>query len=155
MQRGGGIRIELSNNPVTSRYNVFETLFFGNKKSPGYLPRLICRGGGIRTPGTSRYNGFQDRRIRPLCHSSFIFRSLSKGRFLQLHFLSKRAEPFAQRECKSIPIMKNVKSWEKIFLGNQIFFCLVSCVKGFYVSFGVCIVTVQQDPFNPSYTDYG
>jgi hypothetical protein len=29
-----------------------------------------CRGGGIRTPGTSRYNGFQDRRIRPLCHSS-------------------------------------------------------------------------------------
>ena len=25
---------------------------------------------GIRTPGTSRYNGFQDRRIRPLCHFS-------------------------------------------------------------------------------------
>ena len=31
---------------------------------------------GIRTPGTSQYNGFQDRRNRPLCHlsktSSFI-----------------------------------------------------------------------------------
>ena len=26
--------------------------------------------GGIRTPGTLRYNGFQDRRIRPLCHLS-------------------------------------------------------------------------------------
>ena len=31
---------------------------------------LFSRGRGIRTPGTSRYNGFQDRRIRPLCHSS-------------------------------------------------------------------------------------
>ena len=26
--------------------------------------------GGIRTPGTLRYNGFQDRRVRPLCHTS-------------------------------------------------------------------------------------
>ena len=25
---------------------------------------------GIRTPGTSRFNGFQDRRNRPLCHLS-------------------------------------------------------------------------------------
>ena len=25
---------------------------------------------GIRTPGTFRYNGFQDHRIRPLCHLS-------------------------------------------------------------------------------------
>ena len=25
---------------------------------------------GIRTPGTSQYNGFQDRRDRPLCHLS-------------------------------------------------------------------------------------
>ncbi len=41
---------------------------------------MLCRGGGIRTPGTLRFNGFQDRRIRPLCHSSvrskrIIFRS--------------------------------------------------------------------------------
>ena len=35
-----------------------------------HLQGLFCRGGGIRTPGTSRYNGFQDRRDRPLCHSS-------------------------------------------------------------------------------------
>jgi hypothetical protein len=25
---------------------------------------------GIRTPGNFRFNGFQDRRIRPLCHLS-------------------------------------------------------------------------------------
>jgi hypothetical protein len=25
---------------------------------------------GIRTPGNLRFNGFQDRRIRPLCHLS-------------------------------------------------------------------------------------
>ena len=31
---------------------------------------FVSGGRGIRTPGTSRYNGFQDRRIRPLCHSS-------------------------------------------------------------------------------------
>lgn len=29
-----------------------------------------CGETGIRTPGTSRYNGFQDRRNRPLCHLS-------------------------------------------------------------------------------------
>ncbi len=28
--------------------------------------------GGIRTPGTFRYSGFQDRRNRPLCHPSRI-----------------------------------------------------------------------------------
>ena len=28
---------------------------------------------GIRTPGTSQFNGFQDRRDRPLCHLSNDF----------------------------------------------------------------------------------
>ena len=28
--------------------------------------------GGIRTPGTLRPSGFQDRRDRPLCHLSFV-----------------------------------------------------------------------------------
>ena len=27
---------------------------------------------GIRTPGTSQFNGFQDRRNRPLCHLSLL-----------------------------------------------------------------------------------
>ena len=30
----------------------------------------LCGEGGIRTPGTSPFNGFQDRRNRPLCHLS-------------------------------------------------------------------------------------
>ncbi len=35
--------------------------------------------GGIRTPGTLRYNGFQDRRFRPLSHLSGIrYRYFSK-----------------------------------------------------------------------------
>ena len=31
---------------------------------------LISGEGGIRTPGSSHFNGFQDRRNRPLCHLS-------------------------------------------------------------------------------------
>ena len=32
---------------------------------------MLLRGEiGIRTPGTSQFNGFQDRRNRPLCHLS-------------------------------------------------------------------------------------
>ena len=31
---------------------------------------LFCGETGIRTPGTSQFNGFQDRRNRPLCHLS-------------------------------------------------------------------------------------
>jgi hypothetical protein len=31
---------------------------------------MLCGGRGIRTPGDLRLNGFQDRRIRPLCHPS-------------------------------------------------------------------------------------
>jgi DNA mismatch repair protein MutS2 len=30
----------------------------------------FCGERGIRTPGTSQFNGFQDRRNRPLCHLS-------------------------------------------------------------------------------------
>ena len=36
-------------------------------------PRLAASsggGGGIRTPGTVRYSGFQDHRLKPLGHSS-------------------------------------------------------------------------------------
>ena len=41
-----------------------------HKKRPHTYVYDLCGGGGIRTPGTSRYAGFQDRCIRPLCHSS-------------------------------------------------------------------------------------
>ena len=50
------------------------TLIFGCKKgckSRNYLIYTLCCGeGGIRTPGTSQYVGFQDRCNRPLCHLS-------------------------------------------------------------------------------------
>ena len=32
----------------------------------------LCGERGIRTPGTSQFNGFQDRRNRPLCHLSMV-----------------------------------------------------------------------------------
>ena len=34
------------------------------------LQRFFSGKRGIRTPGPSQVNGFQDRRIRPLCHLS-------------------------------------------------------------------------------------
>ena len=69
---------------------------------------------GIRTPGTSQYNGFQDRRDRPLCHLSktslleallfksdakvqLIFESASvwmKNFQLRLFFISKQLLTF-------------------------------------------------------------
>jgi hypothetical protein len=45
-----------------------------NEKGPQSGPFIVGRGGGIRTPGTFRFNGFQDRRDRPLCHSSVFLR---------------------------------------------------------------------------------
>ncbi len=44
-----------------------------------------CGETGIRTPGTSRYNGFQDRRNRPLCH-------LSKTSFSEVLFVKSGAK---------------------------------------------------------------
>ena len=34
----------------------------------------LCGGSGIRTPDTFQYNGFQDRRIRPLCLTSDYYK---------------------------------------------------------------------------------
>ena len=35
--------------------------------------KVYCGERGIRTPGTSQFNGFQDRRNRPLCHLSLVY----------------------------------------------------------------------------------
>ena len=50
---------------------------------------IYCGETGIRTPGTSRYNGFQDRRNRPLCHLSktsfqkcFLLKALQRYDFI-------------------------------------------------------------------------
>ncbi len=44
------------------------------KSPPSSLLRMTMAGGGgergIRTPGSVKNNGFQDRRIKPLCHLS-------------------------------------------------------------------------------------
>ena len=55
--------------------NSYKTLIFN----------VYCGETGIRTPGTSQYNGFQDRRNRPLCH-------LSKTPLLRSAFLLKRCK---------------------------------------------------------------
>ena len=45
--------------------------FSGNGSIGGSDPKNGGEG-GIRTPGTFQFNGFQDRRIRPLCHLSTL-----------------------------------------------------------------------------------
>ncbi len=41
-----------------------------NKKNRLQKLKSVCRERGIRTPGTRRHNGFQDRRFQPLSHLS-------------------------------------------------------------------------------------
>ena len=62
---------------VMVRISIFLNLsnsirFVQNKKTHENSWVLILSGGerGIRTPGPVTVNGFQDRRIRPLCHLS-------------------------------------------------------------------------------------
>lgn len=42
----------------------------GTKSESAYIKLYFCGERGIRTPGGVTLNGFQDRRIRPLCHLS-------------------------------------------------------------------------------------
>ena len=76
-------------------------LFCSTYKKKIPCKRLIYRGfhffafypggeRGIRTPGTSQFNGFQDRRNRPLCHLSNAFKALcfpSKAMQMYMFFL--------------------------------------------------------------------
>ena len=43
------------------------------KKEADFDNPPLCGERGIRTPGSSHFNGFQDRRNRPLCHLSFAY----------------------------------------------------------------------------------
>ena len=65
----------------------FNAICYIQKKVEMYTSLLIfaftrfpelsaCGERGIRTPGTSQFNGFQDRRNRPLCHLSFVSTNL-------------------------------------------------------------------------------
>ena len=51
-----------------------ELLTVLHEKSPAQSAELqfVCGERGIRTPGPVKINGFQDRRIRPLCHLSNV-----------------------------------------------------------------------------------
>ena len=48
---------------LTDKYPSYQELIL-------YFAILSSGETGIRPPGTSQYNGFQDRRNRPLCHLS-------------------------------------------------------------------------------------
>ncbi len=49
------------------------------KKPSKFAWLLKRRGRGIRTPGTLRYNGFQDRRVRPLRQPSVFNKIKAKA----------------------------------------------------------------------------
>ena len=89
----------------------FDTLLLctKNKKSLSsvnyrdFLYFIILSSGetGIRTPGTSQYNGFQDRRNRPLCHLSKTLlsevRSVESGAKVRIIFKSANILIFFSR----------------------------------------------------------
>ena len=52
-----------------------------------YVKIFICGEKGIRTPGTFQFNGFQDRRNRPLCHLSLFNFATAKVQKLLLKLL--------------------------------------------------------------------
>ena len=49
---------------------------------------VYCGERGIRTPGTSQFNGFQDRRDRPLCHLSNDIAFSKSGAKIMLLFVT-------------------------------------------------------------------
>ena len=109
----------LLNNKKTPNFT-----FFGCKIGCLFCKILIfninCGEGGIRTPGTSQYAGFQDRCNRPLCHLSEGFLCLTMWSFrFDVAKVYQRFEP-----CKSLQ--------EKF----QIFFS-ISCFWGCFL---VCLL---------------
>ncbi len=68
-----GLNVKLS--PKTSGKSLCHIVWYfadtqQNTKTTFPETQAGCGERGIRTPGTSRFNGFQDRRNRPLCHLS-------------------------------------------------------------------------------------
>lgn len=76
-----------------------------NKKSRFDVTRNGSSGGGeIRTPGTFQYDGFQDRSIKPLWHSSLLNQLLPNegakiGPFFYLQIVF---EKFAKNFCPAL-----------------------------------------------------
>ncbi len=97
------------------------TSIFGCKKgckSRNYLIyTLYCGERGIRTPGASQLNGFQDRRNRPLCHLSSdkstsvfsicqIFLHFFNKNFVYLKLSLSQNTNFQQKRVKNLFIKK-------------------------------------------------
>ena len=61
----------------------------GCKSRKCLIYTLYCGERGIRTPGTSQFNGFQDRRNRPLCHLSSRFQHVLQSFCSQLRCKGK------------------------------------------------------------------
>src|SRR5690606_40175965 len=81
---------------------------------PGRLLDLTCRGGGIRTPGTLRFNGFQDRRIRPLCHSSVPKPPIRRLQAANLGFCAICAKTPRKNHSRSEEHTSELQSREKL-----------------------------------------
>ena len=91
-------------------------LVWGIKKADTSL-YLLCGERGIRTPGSSHFNGFQDRRNRPLCHLSrrpFIIADIRCCRLT-----SAKVELFF--------ILRKFFATFLMFFLNKIFFKNISC----------------------------
>ena len=66
----------LAGKPAGMKKSTRKGLFgflFGCLFCKSLIFNTYCGEIGIRTPGTSQFNGFQDRRNRPLCHLSRTF----------------------------------------------------------------------------------
>ena len=89
------------------------TVFAKRKKPTDFSVGFSILGGerGIRTPGTSQFNGFQDRRYRPLSH-------LSKRQYDTLSF-SKR--------CKVTKFFLFCKPFRGFFIKNRLL-CLTAFI---------------------------
>ena len=64
------------------------------------LSESLCRERGIRTPGPVTVNGFQDRRIRPLCHLSLFFPYSSFG-IAKVELLRSFVKLFLRKNLKN------------------------------------------------------
>ena len=78
-RRGGAKQIEAQRPAAFRAFSVqgltgagLPTALYEKSPAQSAELQLVCGERGIRTPGPVKINGFQDRRIRPLCHLSKV-----------------------------------------------------------------------------------
>ena len=92
-----------------------------NKKSTTSVMLFFVFGGerGIRTPGPVKINGFQDRRIRPLCHLSsdkstavFLIDQIFFKKFFKKNSPTEpKCSLSAKKVCKKFCHLKNITNF--------------------------------------------